>query len=54
MMKISETAPIVQKPVFCMTAPSTKVIANVAQSTDLLKELISTTSMVAIFKKIKV
>jgi hypothetical protein len=30
----SDIAPIVQNPVFCITIPNAKVIANVAQRTD--------------------
>jgi hypothetical protein len=44
-MKISETAPILQKPVFCITAPSINVIATVANKTVLPSEEISTASM---------
>ncbi|WP_251375079.1 hypothetical protein [Polynucleobacter sp. MWH-UH35A] len=47
---MSETAPMLQKPVFCITAPRKKVMAKVAQRTDLLKELISTTSMASFLK----
>ena len=45
-IKISETAPMLQNPVFCITAPSKKVIAKVASKTDLLSEEISTASII--------
>jgi hypothetical protein len=51
MMNASEIAPMLQKPVFCIIAPSKKVMTKVAQRTDLLKELISTTSIATKFEK---
>jgi hypothetical protein len=36
---------MLQNPVLCITAPSKKVMAKVAKTTDLLKEEISATSI---------
>jgi hypothetical protein len=45
MIKISETAPILQKPVFCIAAPNKNVTTKVASKTVLLSEEISTASI---------
>jgi hypothetical protein len=48
-MKASETAPMVQNPVFCITIPKTKVIPNVDHKTILPKEAIATASILDSF-----